>query len=195
MRKSFGAWLLAVGGLAGISPAASGTPGHCGFCRYPRPCVTPDQCVPGRASRASSVSAGRSRQHEQVCYRPVYKTCYQAADLHHLQHRHETNYVRREVHGAAAGDRVLRHGADYTVQRPVYETHLQEQRYTVMRPVTRRSRSRFRTAPTGRSTSSTSASVPYTVQPPGGAGVPGRDPVLHAAGRSTSSTSAPTPTP
>ena len=44
MRTTFRVWLLAVGGLIGFAVPVQA--GHLGACRYPRACITPDQCAP-----------------------------------------------------------------------------------------------------------------------------------------------------
>ena len=74
MRKSFGVWLLAVIGIAGINTPLQA--GHLGICRYPRPCVAPEQCCPVVTSTVQYQEV--IEKQEQVCYRPVYKTCYKA---------------------------------------------------------------------------------------------------------------------
>ena len=102
MRKSFGVWLLAVVGIAGVSSPLQA--GHCGVCRYPRSCVTPEQCCPAVVTSVVQYQVVVEKQ-EQVCYRPVYKTCYQAETYTTYKTVQETTCVAEK----------------YTVQRPVTE--------------------------------------------------------------------------
>jgi hypothetical protein len=73
MRNTLGVWLLAVGGLAGMAQPALA--GHCGACKFPRRCVTPDQCATPCVPTTVQYQAVYETQ-QQVCYRPVYKTEY-----------------------------------------------------------------------------------------------------------------------
>src|SRR5439155_23658043 len=134
MRPLCWVWLLAAAGLAG--PVGVAQAGHLGACRYPAPCITPDQCAPAVVGSCVSYQQVVERC-EKVCYRPVYKTCYQPQCSTTYKTVTETHYeaeryaVQRPV--VEYFDTVQR----YCVQRPVYDTCYQEQRYTVMRPVTR----------------------------------------------------------
>ena len=173
-RSGSGCWPLS-------ASRGSHTPlqaGHCGVCRYPRPCVTPEQCCPPVVTSTVQYQPVIEKQ-EQVCYRPVYKTCYQAETYTTYKHRPGDDLRRREVHRPAARDRVLRHGPQlhrsttgvrnapaepqcYTVMRPVTQTFQVAIPYCTQRPVYE---THYREVPTpsaGRSSRNT-----------------GRDPVLH----------------
>src|SRR5262245_45580491 len=102
MRKQIGEWLLALGGLAGL--AESALAGHCGAVRYPRRCVTADQCA-GPCVKSVVQDKPVIEQHQQVCYRPVYKTEYKPETYTTQRVVRETTYTTEE----------------YTVQRPVTE--------------------------------------------------------------------------
>src|SRR4051812_28824838 len=60
--------LAAVAALPGAANAA-----HCGLCRYPAPCVAPEQCCPPVVTHRVAYQTVVEQQTE-VCYRPVYRT-------------------------------------------------------------------------------------------------------------------------
>ena len=134
MRKSFGVWLLAVVGIAGVSTPLQA--GHCGICRYPKPCVTPEQCCPAVVTSVVQYQPVVEK-HEQVCYRPVYKTCYQPETYTTYRTVQETTCVAEKYTVQRPVTEYFDTVRTYTVQRPVYETCYQTQTYTVCRPVTR----------------------------------------------------------
>src|SRR5262249_15563822 len=134
MRTRMGVWALALAGLAGATGSAQAGP--CGASRYPRPCVTPDQCAPAAVTSTVQYQAVIER-HPQVRYKPVYKTCYQPETYTTYKTVHETNYCAQKYTVSRPVTEYFDTVRCFTVSRPVYETHLQEQRYTVMRPVTR----------------------------------------------------------
>jgi len=103
MRKLFWVGLLALGGVG--NTAAPSLAGHLGFCRYPRACVTPDQCVPDACVASTVQYQPVIEKCEKVCYRPVYKTCYRAETCTTYKTILETNYCAEK----------------YSVSKPVVE--------------------------------------------------------------------------
>src|SRR3954453_24166304 len=101
MRKLLG-WLLAFGGLATAAQPVSA--GHCGTCRYPKRCVSSDQCATPCVAAPVQYQAVYEQQ-QKVCYRPVHKTEYTPETYTTYRTVQETNLAAEK----------------YTVQRPVVE--------------------------------------------------------------------------
>src|SRR5262245_54052080 len=134
MRKQIGVWLLALVGLARL--AASALAGHCGAVRYPRRCVTADQCAAPCVTSTVQYQAV-IEQHQQVCYRPVSKTEYRPETYTTQRVVRETTYTTEKYTVQRPVTEYFDTVRCYTVMKPVYETHLQQQTYTVFKPVTR----------------------------------------------------------
>src|SRR5918993_5719223 len=112
--------LLRLGPLAAAFwfglPAAQAA--HCGACRYPTPCVAPEQCCPPViATRVAYQPVSELKT--EVCYRPVTRTVYESQPIT----TYKTCY---EQHVEAV---------PYTVTKPVVEHFDTVHRYVVNRPV------------------------------------------------------------
>src|SRR5580704_3550529 len=99
MRKLLGIWLLVGSSLAWMAAPAQAN--HCGICRYPSCCVAPEQCVPIPTTTVQYQPV--IEQYQQVCYRPVTRTCYQPETYTTYRTVRETSCIPES----------------YTVQRPV----------------------------------------------------------------------------
>ena len=158
-------------------PAAQAA--HCGACRYPTPCVAPEQCCPP-VDRHRVAYQPVSELQTRSATGPVNRTVYEPQTVHHLPDRATSSTSRRcRTPSPSRSSSTSTPSSRYTVNRPVYETHLQEQRYTVMRPVVRDvpGRDPVLHLPAG-VRAARPPGVPH-LPPAGRAGVPGRGPVLH----------------
>src|SRR5438132_411272 len=121
MKNIVAVGLLALGGLLGS--AAPAVAGHCGTCRYPRACVTADQCAPEACVASTICYQPVIEQCEKVCYRPVYKTCYRPETCTSYRTVHETCYTAEKYTVSKPIVEYFDVVRNYTVSRKVYETH------------------------------------------------------------------------
>src|SRR5580698_8705765 len=126
MRKLLGIWLLVFCALGGT--AAPARANHCGICRYPNYCIAPEQCEP--VPTTTVLYQPVIEQYQQVCYRPVVKTCYQPETFTAYRTVSETTCVPECYSVQRPVLEYFDTCRSYTVQRPVYETHLESRCYT-----------------------------------------------------------------